>query len=138
MTTLLQAAEQALDALDSLIFNKPYDGRFADTLIALRKTVEAAKQAEPTAWALWMPDELAPRLLFLTRQASESAEARWSEAYTGCRHVPLYAHPHQTPLDEAAMARAWSVAEGEHQATAVVKRRITRSIERAHGIGVPL
>lgn len=31
---------------------------------------------------------------------------------------------------------AWSIADGEHNASASVKRRITRAIEAAHQIGV--
>lgn len=37
-------------------------------------------------------------------------------------------------LTDEQIGKAWAVAEGEHNASASVKRRITRSIEAAHGI----
>lgn len=43
--------------------------------------------------------------------------------------------PPRQPLTDEQMARAWAVASGEHNASSSVKRRITRAIERAHGIG---
>lgn len=153
MTTLLQAAKQVLKALEAS--NAFVEASANEKLLPgwgeqldlaelaaadLRQAIVAAEQNEPTAWALWMPSEAAPRQLFLSRAVSEAAEARWDAAYTGCLHVPLYTYPvpQQTPLDEAAIARAWAVAEGEHNASSVVKRRITRAIEAAHRIGVPL
>lgn len=55
---------------------------------------------------------------------------------------PLYTSPPNvptvrarfTPLTDEQVAVAWAVADGEHNASAVVKRRITRAIEAAHGI----
>jgi hypothetical protein len=38
------------------------------------------------------------------------------------------------PLTDELIGKAWAVADGEHNASASVKRRITRSIEAAHGI----
>ena len=43
--------------------------------------------------------------------------------------------PKREPLTDEQMGKAWAVASGEHNASAAVKRRITRAIERAHGIG---
>jgi len=40
-----------------------------------------------------------------------------------------------TPLTDEQIGKAWAVADGEHNASASVKRRITRAIEKAHGIG---
>ena len=38
------------------------------------------------------------------------------------------------PLTDDQIGLVWSVANGEHSASAAVKRRITRAIEAAHGI----
>ncbi len=38
------------------------------------------------------------------------------------------------PLTDEEIGKAWSVADGEHNASASVKRRITGAIEAAHGI----
>ena len=47
----------------------------------------------------------------------------------------LYTSPPQRkPLTDEEIGKAWSVADGEHNASASVKRRITRAIEAAHGI----
>lgn len=37
-------------------------------------------------------------------------------------------------LTDEEIGKAWSVADGEHNASASVKRRITRAIEAAHNI----
>lgn len=42
--------------------------------------------------------------------------------------------PAMKPLADEQIAKAWAVAEGEHNASASVKRRITRALEAAHGI----
>ena len=41
------------------------------------------------------------------------------------------------PLTDEEIGQTWSVADGEHNASGAVKRRITRSIEAAHGIKEP-
>lgn len=51
----------------------------------------AAAPAEPVAWALTMPDGI--RALHLSREASVAYSKGWPDAYAGCTHVPLYAHP---------------------------------------------
>lgn len=42
--------------------------------------------------------------------------------------------PQREPLSDEQIAQAW--AGGDHNASASVKRRITREIEAMHGIGV--
>ena len=45
-----------------------------------------------------------------------------------------FVQPAPVPLTDERIGKVWAVAEGEHNASASVKRRITRSIEAAHGI----
>ena len=49
-------------------------------------------------------------------------------------HDPYTAPPQRKPLSDEEIGRAWSVVNGEHNASASVKRRITRAIEAAYGI----
>lgn len=46
-------------------------------------------------------------------------------------NTALYTSPpaQRKPLTDEEMAKAWAVADGEHNASASVKRRITRAIE---------
>ena len=71
-------------------------GNATDALVELERLKAAAPavQAEqqPVAWAL-VDSRGHTRLLHITEGASREAEARWSEAYEGCSHVPLYAAP---------------------------------------------
>jgi hypothetical protein len=58
-------------------------------------------------------------------------------AGVGCRiaeRLTATSQPPAQPLTDEQMAKAWSVADGEHNASASVKRRITRAIEAALGI----
>jgi hypothetical protein len=51
--------------------------------------------------------------------------------------LPVYDTPpaaQRKPLTDEEIGKAWSVADGEHNASASVKRRITGAIEAAHGI----
>lgn len=40
MTNITKAAKQALEALESLVHNKPYDGRYSDAIIHLRAALQ--------------------------------------------------------------------------------------------------
>lgn len=51
--------------------------------------------------------------------------------------TPLAAQLAPVPLTDELIGKAWAVADGEHNASASVKRRITRAIEAAHGIAAP-
>jgi hypothetical protein len=79
----------------------------------------------------------------------EQEPVAWMVTYGGLTHVeytlpskvvdthyqPLYTTPPQRkPLTMDEIGKAWAVADGEHNASASVKRRITRAIEAAHGI----
>ena len=48
--------------------------------------------------------------------------------------APLPVQPGRQPLTVEEIGKAWLVANGEHNASAAVKRRITRAIEAAHNI----
>lgn len=50
------------------------------------------------------------------------------------RLATLWGYVKAEPLSEQQIAKAWSVAAGEHNASAVVKRRITQAIEKELGI----
>lgn len=50
------------------------------------------------------------------------------------RLATLWGYVKAEPLSEQHIAKAWFVAAGEHNASAVVKRRITRAIEKELGI----
>lgn len=72
---------------------------------------------EPVAWALVDRDGRV-RLLHISEAASRSAEARWSEAYSGCSHVPLYAappaaeQPDTVPVPRELLERAMYAKDG--------------------------
>lgn len=54
-----------------------------------------------------------------------------------CYRCSVCKPEHQAPrklLTDHEIGQAWSVADGEHNASAPVKRRITRAIEAAHNI----
>lgn len=63
-------------------------------------------------------------------------EIDWEDlAYQGHGVELLYTTPPQRkPLTMDEIGKAWSVADGEHNASASVKRRITGAIEAAHNI----
>ena len=48
--------------------------------------------------------------------------------------APLPVQPKRQPLTVEEIGKAWSIANGEHNASAAVKRRITRAIEATHNI----
>ena len=48
MTNITKAAQQALEALESLVHNTPYDGRYSDAIIHLRAAL-AQQAQEPVA-----------------------------------------------------------------------------------------
>jgi len=52
MTNITKAAQQALEALESLVHNTPYDGRYSDAIIHLRAALQdkAGEVREPTLW----------------------------------------------------------------------------------------
>ncbi len=51
MTNITKAAQQALEALESLVHNTPYDGRYSDAIIHLRAALQD-KAGEPVAVAI--------------------------------------------------------------------------------------
>ncbi len=138
MTTLQQAAmQQALEALETCSETnysdegrrQYFDGWMTDRAItSLCQALEAEQQVSPVyqmqrADGSWVDQD---------KQAFDyNASHGWPTRI-------LYTHPQpaQQPLTEEQIARAWSVAAGEHNASSVVKRRITRAIERTHRIGV--
>ena len=48
--------------------------------------------------------------------------------------APMPVQPKRQPLTVEEIGKAWSIANGEHNASAAVKRRITRAIEATHNI----
>lgn len=95
--------QQALTALESLIHNKPFDGRFGDVVIALREELAKPEQ-EPTRAAL-------PQILVAIRQAGLTL-VKCQGGYQLVKLGPVTAQPaqEQTWKDTAA-------GEQFHQAT---------------------
>jgi len=80
------------------------------------------QQAEPVAWQY----KTVEAGVFVSDQHPPDVEVwndiEWSK--------PLYTTPPQRkPLTMDEIGQAWAVADGEHNASASVKRRITRAIE---------
>jgi hypothetical protein len=128
MTDLRQAAQQALEALTYCeALNRDVEQQKTQAITALRKALEQSQQ-EPVA----------------VHQFRSPHCSDWYDGYPDhhdlAGHGPyeirtLYTTPPQRkPLTMDEIGPAWAVADGEHNASASVKRRITRAIEAAHGI----
>jgi hypothetical protein len=122
MTDLRQAAQMALEALKEFGYHgsSPRWERVANALTAALKE----QDLEPVAW-IFTPntDLLWP------------AEVEAKNPIELNSYQPLYTTPPQRkPLTMDEIGQAWAVADGEHNASASVKRRITRAIEAAHNI----
>ena len=119
MSDLKQAAQQALEAWDDPIKD------LKDLCVAMNAIRTALEQqAEPVQepYGYFRPEP------FGWTDCAETAEGA----------IALYERPSQRkPLTDAEIGQAWSVADSEHNASASVKRRITRAIEAAHNIQEP-
>jgi hypothetical protein len=114
MNTLRQAAQAVLNAWND------GEGMFEFSLVIedLDKALEQPEQ-KPVAWMVKLGD------VTCFQHHADSKHAS----------VPLYTTPPQRkPLTMDEIGQAWAVADGEHNASASVKRRITGAIEAAHGI----
>ena len=81
----IEAMKMALEALDCLIYDKPYAGRFADALIGLRTAIQQAEAeqpatTEPDEWKLVPIVPTEKMLLAYTGGAVTNSGFRW------CRH----------------------------------------------------
>lgn len=121
MTTLRQAAEQALEALDALAY---WDGAIAKPAIdALRQALEAEQRYEPVA---------------IVERHGIVADVEWLPASCALRNGDkLYTHPQpaQQPLPEKQIDTIWQHACREHFSGLQREIYLARLIERAHGIG---
>jgi hypothetical protein len=78
------------------------------------------------------PGPVAREEIAMLRDTLKNNEYAYQRGYIGGRVKPIEAA--LKPLTDDQIGLAWSVANGEHSASAAVKRRITRAIEAAHGI----
>jgi hypothetical protein len=121
MTTLREAAQQALEALESGLDVDPI---FAgETEVALRAALEQQKQEqEPVAWIQSNHLQLAQRGPFSCRVEPTQRHPDF---------VPLFTRPpRREPLSDEELDRLWREpmsADWEH-------REYARAIEAAHGI----
>jgi hypothetical protein len=161
---LLQAAHAALDALVHIDRVSPGPVARKETE-ALREAIDQARTMEPVAcmvqtdtglmlWPIedykeaenYCEEDEFPEYLYTRpapaqhdQQALELCDICGWKAFIpgdGCLNCGRVAHPAQNPLTDEQIGLAWSVANGEHNASAATKRRITRAIEAVHGIGV--
>jgi hypothetical protein len=92
---------------------------------ALRKALEQPEQG-PSQWRDMV-------VVNLVREGINKHKAR--DLADHFATTPPAAQPEQRkPLTMDEIGQPWAVADGEHNASASVKRRITRAIEAAHGI----
>ena len=120
MTNLRQAAQQALEALDDERYVTKYT-HIVDAITALRKALEQPEQG-PVAWQY----KTAEAGIFVSDQLPQDVQV-WQDIEWS---IPLYTTPPQRkPLTMDEIGQAWAVADGEHNASASVKRRITGAIE---------
>jgi hypothetical protein len=114
------------DGVAEIVGLQAFANYFADNKKTLKAALEQ-QQAEPVAWQY----KTVEAGVFVSDQHPPDVEVwndiEWSK--------PLYTTPPQRkPLTMDEIGQAWAVADGEHNASASVKRRITRAIEAAHGI----
>jgi hypothetical protein len=127
MTTLRQAAQQALEALEGNCTNPvadPEQSAKEDAAIAaLRLAIEQAEKQEPVVWAVSMRDS--PELDHWL-----ASSPNFSEGYI---YKPLYTYPQpaQQPLTDEQILRHIICSPMER----AMFLRFARAIERAHGIG---
>jgi hypothetical protein len=137
MTDLRQAATLALKALEGIHRVTEYP-KIQPAVTALLKALEQPQQ-EPVAWIftpntdlLWPAEVEAKNPIELNsyQPLYTTPPAAQSEQVVDC---PRCGHVcSQRPwvgLTEEEIGKAWSVADGEHNASASVKRRITGAIE---------
>jgi hypothetical protein len=123
-----EVMQQALEALEGvyLSLQLPDLLKVVGPITALREALEQPKQ-EPVAWQY----KTAEAGIFVSDQLPQDVQV-WQDIEWS---IPLYTTPPQRkPLTMDEIGQAWAVADGEHNASASVKRRITRAIEAAHGI----
>lgn len=85
----IEAMKQALEALDCLIYDKPYAGRFADALIGLRTAIQQA-ESEPVAFGI--RESSTGRICQFVSSDDEDEVAQLGEYRKGIV-APLYTHP---------------------------------------------
>ena len=117
MTTLREAAQQALDALEVATTPRSEDRQTVlKAQAALRKAL-AQPEPEPVAW-MDRDGDIYPM----------PETEGWRPP-----HKLLYTHPPQRkPLTDEEILKAWKPYEGNAFTT---KYEFARAIERAHGIG---
>ena len=132
--------EQALKLLDALSYdeNYDYDGCFQHWADYARPE-KLALQFRAALEQPQVEQELAAEVGVIgwkNHLPNSGTVVHWT-ALMPPLGTKLYTHPQppRQPLTDEQIARAWAVASGEHNASSSVKRRITRAIERAHGIG---
>jgi hypothetical protein len=130
MTTLREAAQQALEALGKWSSGQDVDAVALNDLIFTLESALAQEEQEPLAWMdAWMDDSGHPKHRLHIQSATEK------RLYGPLR--PLYtAPPQRKPLtDEEIDKLPWGPHESNPVTFAEGLRDFARAIERAHGIG---
>ncbi len=123
-----EVMQQALEALEGvyLSLQLPDLLKVVGPITALKAALEQPEQ-EPVAWQY----KTVEAGIFVSDQLPQDVQV-WQDIEWS---IPLYTTPPQRkPLTMDEIGQAWAVADGEHNASAAVKRRITRAIEAANGI----
>ena len=116
MTTLREAAQQALEALGSSLYPQPRQM----AAIAALKAALAQPAPEPVAWMVYTPDG---KSVCVTDNPADFTEQH--------RALPLYtAPPQRKPLTERQIARITANFDARFS----VAIGIARAVEAAHGI----
>ncbi len=117
-----EVMQQALEALTYCeALNRDVEQQKTQAITALRKALEQPEQG-PVAWQY----KTAEAGIFVSDQLPQDVQV-WQDIEWS---IPLYTTPPQRkPLTMDEIGQAWAVADGEHNASASVKRRITGAIE---------
>ena len=133
MTTLREAAQQALEALE--FYKGCYGASPAEetTITALRAALAEPVQ-EPVAWVLALPDGRLDRLSVVAYD--DEAEEMLQRSIAGCTLVPLYpAPPQRKPLtDEEIEQIADGIPVDDFVGPTTWHLKLARAIEAAHEI----
>ena len=130
MTTLRQAAQQALEALvRASSYCDIYDAfcRLEEIITRLRQALEAEQQVKPYAYAVYFPDQPTEELVHDLDDLCDDLTNRENSV------VKLYAHqqPAQQPL---TLEQIEAIDDEVMKSPRGYCVKFARAIERAHGI----
>ena len=123
--------EQDMPSGKNPMFDHKY---FIGGMVYAAKVLQEKNNAAPVAQPEQQAEPVACRFCF-------SKKGCWTWQCYHCGEIddvqqpaPMPVQPKRQPLTVEEIGKAWSIANGEHNASAAVKRRITRAIEATHNI----